>query len=53
MNTEKFNSLSPKQQRILVAKDVVAQVNARRYKAIRQNYVRISDRASRQLLGNT
>lgn len=43
MTSEKFNLLSPEKQRIAVAKDVIAQIKAKRYKPAHKGYVKFLD----------
>lgn len=40
MTIEKFNSLKPSEQRVYIAKDVLKQLKAEKYKPILKNYVR-------------
>ena len=45
MTTAEFNALDSRKQRILVAKDVIAQLKAKKFKATKGTYVAIKDQA--------
>lgn len=52
MTPEKFAKLPYNKQAVLVAKDVITQVKAKKYRAKRQSYVRFSDASTQRLINS-